>query len=95
MAMPRLESEAMRRTPGDRYADRVLAEAHPAKGAARRRRSQSDGALFLLGFTALLVLAWMLFAVGGEPQRLNTAENANSPRGTAVRTPAPMHPTKP
>ena len=63
------------------------------KGVARRRRSQSDAALLLLGFTALLVLAWMLFAVGGDTQRLNTAENGNSPRGTAA--PAPMHPTKP
>jgi len=83
----------MPQAPRDPFPGLGSAVARPTKAAARRRlrRGQSDAALFLLGFTALVVLAWMLFSVGGDPHRLNTAEMTRPPhRGTIDRVPQPM-----
>lgn len=80
----------MHRSPGDPFPR--VAMTRPARAPARRpiKRGQTDAALLLLGFSALLLLAWMLIAVGGESHRLNTAENSHLPnKGTADRVPAP------
>jgi hypothetical protein len=86
----RLEDEAMHRSPGDPF--HGLPMSRPARAPARRpgRRGQTDAALLLLGFSALLLLAWMLVAVGGETQRLNTAANSSqSNKATTGRVPPP------
>jgi hypothetical protein len=72
----------------------------PTRVPARRpiKRNQTDDILLLLGFGSLLLLAWMLIAVGGDTHRLNTAENAHLPnKGTTdrARSPAPNPPIKP
>jgi len=62
------------------------------------KRSQTDAMLLLLGFGSLLLLAWMLIAVGGDTHRLSTAENSHLPnKGTTdrARSPAPNPPIKP
>jgi len=63
-----------------------------ARAPAQRpiKRGQTDAVLLLIGFSALLLLAWMLIAVGGDTHRLNTAENSHLPNGgTTNRTPSP------
>jgi len=86
----RLEDEAMHRSPGDPF--HGVSMTRPGRAPARRpiRRGQTDAALLVLGFSALLLLAWMLVAVGGDPHRLSTAENSHQPnKGTPGRVPSP------
>ena len=84
----------MHRSPGDPFPGVPLTR--PARARRPIRRGQTDAALLLLGFSALLLLAWMLVAVGGDTHRLNTAENSQQPnKGTAGRTPPSNSAIKP
>jgi len=80
----------MHRSPGDPFPGVPLTR--PARARRPIKRGQTDAALLVLGFSALLLLAWMLVAVGGDTHRLNTAENSHQPsKATAGRTPPPSN----